>query len=156
MSADLNGSADKGMSTESSRRVERLWWPLDDTVARRISRYKTSVKRCAFVGAGFGGLLLVLGPGTLIAHAPGFFSPVILTVVVFGAGFVGWAYISFLMGRADLEADVEDGTVARSDLAQETNRYSRAIHFSYLAALLALAVASALTVLAAWLSVDVS
>ena len=151
-SSDLTGAGGTDVPRERSRHPSTYQSPKVDTVARRISRYGTSVKRCAFIAAGFGGLLVLLGPGDILSDAPRFFAPVILTLALLGVGCVGWAYIPFLMGQSDLEAHVEDGTIKPSDPAEETNHYPYAMHVSYVLALVLLGVASAFMLAGAWWS----
>ena len=119
-----------------------------DTIAHRILRLDAGMKRCGFVLAGLGGLVLLLGPGDLLAGAT-IFPPIIVTLIVLATLCLGLAYVPMLMETSALKAKVEEGTADEGDAA---GSYDPTPHYWYVAGATALALGGLAMVIGTWLA----
>lgn len=69
----------------------------DESVERRIVRYEYGIQRCAYIGAGYGGVFLLTGfAGDRVwSNAWWWVVPVLAVVVSVGVFLLGWAYLMY-------------------------------------------------------------
>ena len=123
----------------------------DDTVLDRVARYDAWAKRCSFFAAGLGGLLILVGQGTLIEGAPKWFAPVIATIAIAGIVFAGLAYIPFVVAKDALAAQLPTIQEPEKLHANEIDGFPRSVLNMYRLSLVALTTAGVLFVVGVWL-----
>lgn len=125
--------------------------PADDTVGDRIARNTIATKRCTFVGAGLGALVLLVGSGDLLRDAPAVCVPLIVSLIFVGGGCLGLAYIPFLIASEMLSAknaEVISRTGKPLELVPPYNFYA---HGFYVASVWLLVAAAVAVLAAVWL-----
>lgn len=112
----------------------------NEPVARRIVRYEFGVQRCAYIGAGYGGVLLLTGfAGDRVwSNAWRWVVPVLMVAITFGVAVLAWAYLKYSSALRDLRLTTPQ---------QNAGPYSRTPHTMYLIAvtILGLVAAAVLT-----------
>jgi hypothetical protein len=130
-----------------------------DSVAVRIARYDAYSKRCSFFAAGLGGLVLLVGQGTLLDGAPEL-APWIATIAIAGVVSSALAFIPFVMARDALQARLELKKFANADpkgpnpaarKANEVDAFPRAARVFYWVALSMLILGGMLFILGVWI-----
>lgn len=104
--------------------------PDADTYEQRIDRYATSVRRCAYVGGGFGGVLVLLA---VVGESSGrwwWVTALIVTLVAVGGACLGRSYIDFEIRGSELRRSVlADPATAKTPAPRypmDTLNFSRA------------------------------
>lgn len=122
-----------------------------DTIAIRLARYDHSVKRCAYVGGGIGGLLVLVGlNGNSIVNAPLWLRASVITLVIFAAAALGRAYMGFASANYKLTAKQKRDGLPDDKNADSAIIYTDSSHTFYVASLLLLIVAAILVIVGAW------
>ncbi len=120
--------------------------PDRDSDARRQMRYEVNSKRTQYIGAGFGGLLLLLGTGGILNDAPAVFPPLIVTFIAIGAVCNGIAYANYLVGASLLKAALADELEGKT-----VGNFDHVPHLYNVAGMISGTFAGLLMIIGAWI-----
>ncbi|GAA1059959.1 hypothetical protein [Agromyces bracchium] len=118
-----------------------------DSIARRISRLEFGTRRCVYVSAGFGGIVLLLGSGEILGGLDVLVAAIV-TLVVLGVFCIAMAYVAFLRESSRLSAKLIEGR----DETEPAGQYDPRPHHWYVAGSLALMLNGAALVVGVWVA----
>ncbi|GAA2110799.1 hypothetical protein GCM10009841_33120 [Microlunatus panaciterrae] len=122
-----------------------------DTIFTRLARYDHYLRRCAYVGGGLGGLLVLLGlSGNAINNAPGWLRATLITIVVVSAATLGRSYLGFASAHYDLTVRQKTDGLEDKTTADPVLPYENSSHIFYVTSAALLIVAAALVIVGAW------
>jgi hypothetical protein len=125
--------------------------PKDDSVRQRIDRFEISARVCAYLGAGYGGVILLIGAIGAPPDWAWWIRSVTVTFVLLGVASLGRAYIDFIQQSAQLNRRVDRGETLPTAPAEPINRYPRMTLNFYRASILGLIASGVGVGVQAWL-----
>ena len=124
------------------------WWPSDAEASNmRAIRYEVAIQRCAYIGAGYGGVFLLAGlGGEHLFDEWWWVEPVLASVIALGILMLAWAYLRFTWSLRDLRLEIAGSPDANAA------RYPRFAHWMYVCSMVPLIVAAAIVLACTWVT----
>jgi hypothetical protein len=118
-------------------------YPADsESIEKRVVRYQFAIQRCAYVGAGYGGVFLLAGLGgdRVFGQTWWWVEPVLASLITLGIVLLALAYLRFGWSSRDL----------RLKDAEPAGAYPKAAHYMYVASVVLLITVAAAVLTATW------
>ncbi|GAB3578223.1 hypothetical protein GCM10027406_14060 [Leifsonia lichenia] len=118
-------------------------------MGKRIVRYELGIQRCAYIGAGYGGVFLLAGLGgdRVFATTWWWIEPTLASVLTLGILLLAWAYLSFAWALRDLRLRAYDATPPVT-----AGTYPRVAHWMYVASFVPLVAATMIVLASTWIA----